>query len=223
MTVGELRATTQDLIGPHNGMRPLSPAIVDEYVLKACYHVFHEVLNWRTRATHTANVVNGTATYDLPATVLNILSVACVDTSGQSTRIRPIPFDDRYKEFEGSLVSSYYVTESVTAGQMALVLLPTPATSVTNGLTVEYRRRPLRLSTFAVSDEFTECDEALHLALCYEAAWLYLSRQGSKSIKDFSSYHQYFDAELMAEKRRNQEEWQQDSIPVVNFQFGGLE
>ena len=223
MIVGELRATTQDLIGPHNGMRPLSAAVIDEYIYKACHQVFHEVLNWRSRATHTANVVEGVETYDIPADVINILSTACVDTAGQTTRIRPIPFDERYKSFEGNVVASYYVTTSATPGVMSIVILPTPTSTVVNGLTVEYRRRPAKLSTFAVGDEFTECDDALHLPLCYEAAWLYLSRQGSKGIKDFAPYHQYFVEELAAEKRRNQEEWQQDLIPVVNFQFGGLE
>ena len=223
VTVGEIRGTVQDLVGPHNGMRPLSAAMIDDHIHKACHTVFHEVLNWRSRATATINLVADDASYDLPADCLNILSVACVDTSGQRTRIRPIPFDERYRDYSGSSVGAYYVTQGSTAALMGLVLLPTPTASVTGGLTVEYRRRPAKLSTFDVGAEFTECDAALHLPLCNEAAWLFLAKQGSKPIKDFAGYHAYFESELANEKRRNQEEWQQDAIPVVNIQFGGLE
>jgi len=197
--------------------------MIDDLVLKVSTTVFHEVLNWRSRASASIDVVEGVETYDLPADVLNILSVACVDTTGQTSRIRPIPFDERYRDYSGSSVGAYYVTGGTTPGLMAVTLLPTPTSTVADGLTVEYRRRPEKLSTFQVGDEFTECDAALHLPICYEVAWLFLTRQGSKPIKDFAGYHQYFMTELADEKRRNQEEWQQDSIPAVNIQFGGLE
>jgi len=226
MTVGEMRGVCQDLIGPHNGLRPLNAATIDEFIYKATHTVFHEVLNWRSRSRVDIDVVADTASYDLPTNFLNMLAVWSYNTSGDGAKLLPIPYDKRYEYAERNAVNTvgvYYIDAGTTPGRPTINLIPTPSASISDGVKVHYRRRPARLSTFAVSDEYTEVDPAMCLPVCYEAAWLYLSRQGSKSIKDFASYHQYFESELAAEKRRNQEEWQQDQIPVVDFQFGGLE
>ena len=223
MTCGEIRATVMDLIGPHNGMRPLSAPIVDELVYKACHSVFHEIRNWRSRADTTANIVAGTASYDLPSDYLVMESVVVADASGEFAQINPIRFDEQHLDWGDSGVVGYYVDQGSTVALAAIVLVPTPATSATNGLKIRYRRRPAKLSTFAsVDTEFTDCDANLHLAICYEAAFLYLSRQGSKGIKDFAGYHEYFQNEVGLEKKRNQETWQTDFIPTINIRFGGL-
>lgn len=224
VTVGELRSTVQDLIGPHNGMRPLSATMIDELVQKAQTHIFHEITNWRSRADTSINVVASTATYDLPTDYLSMISVTLSDGSTFS-QIRPLPFDLQHDEDYYTVTSPRYIVDaSSTAGRAAITLLPTPTTSVTSGLAVRYKRRPTRLSSYAaVTTEVTDIDPNLHLPVAYEAAWLYLSRQGSKSIKDFAGYHQYFLEEVANEKRRSQEEWQQDFIPTIVPTFGGLE
>ncbi len=223
MTIGEMRGTIQDLIGPHNGMRPLNAAMIDDLVHKACHSVFHEVLNWRSRGNSTVNVVSGDATYDLPSDYLTMLSVHIADTNGVLTQIRPIPYADRLLDYSLASPGCYYIALGSAAGVAGIVLLPTPTQSITSGLRIQYRRRPAKLSTFAVTDEFTECDTNLHLPICYEAAFLYLNRPGSKVMKDIVAYHSYFNDEVAIEKRRQQEEWQQDLVPVVDFRFGGLE
>lgn len=218
-----MRATIQDLIGPHNGMRPLSSSIIDDLVNKACHSVFHEVLNWRSRASTSIDVVSGDATYDLPSDWLNMQSVHLADANGVVTQIHPIPYADRLLDYSLASPGCYHIAVGSAAGVAGIVLLPTPTQSITAGLRVQYRRRPAKLSTFSVTDEFTECDVSLHLPLCYEAAFLYLNRPGSKVMKDIVAYHTYFNDEVAIEKRRQQEEWQQDLIPVVDFRFGGLE
>lgn len=226
MTAGEMRGTVQDLIGPHNGMRPLNAATIDEFIFKATHTVFHEVLNWRSRGKATVNIVAGTAAYDLPADFLNMLAVWTYNSSGEGAQLLPIPYDQRYEYSQRHAVDTYgvyFMDVGSTPDLASINLIPTPTTSITGGLKIHYRRRPARLSTFAVSDEYTEVDPAMCLPVCYEAAWLYLGRQGSKAIKEFAAYHDYFRGEVLVEQRRNQEEWQQDQQPGINIRFGGLE
>lgn len=223
MTCGELRAVCMDLIGPHNGMRPLSAPLVDELIYKACHSIYHEIRNWRSRKDATINVVAGTSSYDLPSDFLAMESVVIADAAGNYHRILPIPFDDKHLDYSASSTIAYYMDLGSAPGVAAIVLLPAPTLSVTAGVKVRYKRRPSKLSTFATVDtEFTDIDPVLHLPLAHEAAWLYLSRQGSKAIKDFSAYHQYFQDEVGLEKRRQQETWQHDYVPTIDIQFGHL-
>jgi len=224
VTVGEMRGQIQSLIGPHNGMKTLSAVELDDLVHKACHNVFHVVRNWRTRAETSIDLVAGTAGYDLPSDLLRIESVTVPNLNGSDTvQVRPVPFDDKHLYTGDDCKQGYYLTSSTTPGIAKLVLLPTPASNATDGLEVRYRRRPVKMSTFGVNDEFTEVDTSLHLPLCYEAAFLYLSRQGSKAIKDFASYHQVFVAEVNLERERQQETWAMDASPTISVSFGGLE
>lgn len=224
MTIGELRATAQDIIGPHNGMRPLSASILDEYLYKACTSVFKAIRNWRTRGEANINIVANTASYDLPANVYFVESVVLVNAEGCAERISPIRIDeDKHQEYS-SLAPGYYVGEGSTTALQAVYLLPTPLASVTAGLKVRYRKRPTRLSTYsAVSDEFVDVDPDLHLPICHEAAYLYLQRQGSKAAKDFTGLRVYFQNEVASARERHEETHAADFIPTINVRFGGLE
>lgn len=225
MTVGELRATVQDYIGPNNGQRSLSAALIDELLFKGAAAVYREIVDWRSRKTYTASIVASTASYDMPTDIGRILSVARlgldVDASDAWTQLRPVLIDDSHYDYE-EIGPAYYLEVSSTPGLPKLTLLPTPDTAVTDGLKVRYQKKPARLSTFAVSAEYTEVDEALHLPLAQYAAWLFLSRQGSRQAKDSSPFLAYFNEEVQREKMRLQETWQDDFAPSIIAPFGGL-
>ena len=223
MTCGELRATVQDLVGSHNGIRAMSATMVDEFILKASYSVFKAIRNWRTRGEATSSIVAGTASYDLPAALHRIESVVLMDDSGEYQELSPIPHDSKHLDYENS-GPAYYVTQGSTTALPAVVIVPTPASSIANGLKVRYRKRPTRLSSYsAVTDEYVDCDEDLHLALCHEAAFLYLERQGSKATKDFASYREYFQREVALAQAFHDEERQPDRIPTVRFETRALD
>lgn len=224
MTVQEIRATVQDLIGPHNGLRSLSAPVLDELVLKAAYAVFRNVTSWRTRGETTINIVASTASYDLPSNFLKMETVVMKDgASNDYVQVRPIIFDEKHLYTDGSDQQGYYITAGSTAGLQAVVIVPTPSTSVTSGMMVRYRKKPSKLSALTATDEYNEIDEVLHLPLCHEAAYLYLSRQGSKASKDFMGYREYFQMELANHTRHEDENFQRDFINTIDFRFGGLE
>ena len=222
MTTGELRATVTDLLGPNNGLRPLSAPMVDELLLKAAYSVNKALLNWRTRGETSINVVASDASYDLPANCLFVESVVLVDGDGTATRILPIRIDEEKHQDFTSLTPGYYISAGSTDSLQAVNLLPTPSENVTNGLKVRYRKRPASPNTYAVTAEYDAVDPELHLALCHEAAYLFLERQGSKAAKDFADYRGYFQREIALARQVHDETRQPYFIPTIKADFGGF-
>ena len=102
-------------------------------------------------------------------------------------------------------------------GKTKFTPFPPPTSTTVDGLRVAYLRKPAKLSTLAVTDEIIDFPEFFHLALAYEAAWLYLSRQGVKSYKDFSGYHQYY---LNALSEMNQHFNEENSFDSHGYQMG---
>lgn len=102
---------------------------------------------------HTANIVNGTANYDLPAGFLAPILVRVQDSDSDWTRLKPLS-DVRRLDSDA---------EGYRLRDNDIYIYPEPDADVTDGLEINYIRRPqtvLKLSVAAVSTGNNEFEVA---------------------------------------------------------------
>ena len=194
MTAREIREQVGFLVSQCSDKTVFTASQVNTYVFEAMQHAALEV---RIPTLRTVTTMDYTSTQRyLPTDVLKLLSMEFLN----SGEWEPLPRITREKavEYSGIETGNYWYPDGVETtagadrGKGKIVLFPTPETTVTDGLRASYLRKPTRLSALADTDEVIDFPEFFHLALAYEAAWLFLSRQGVKGFKDFAGYHQFY-------------------------------
>ena len=151
--IGEARYELNDLTAGRE------PAFTDTELLVYVNDGVEQIGQWvyamwpyywiRTAQTssNVQNIVAGQASYDLPADCYGIIGVKLGSSDGDEF-LNPLSLETRINTY----ADGYYLEND------RVVLYATPATSVTNGLTVYYVQRPSRLASLhlnvPVPDEF---------------------------------------------------------------------
>lgn len=224
MTARELREQVGFLVSQCSDKTVFTAAQLNAYAFEAMQHAALQV---RMPTLRTVTTMDFTSTQRyLPVDVLKLLSMEAL-IGGEW---QPLPRISREKAVEYSALETgnYWYPDGVETtagadrGKGKFTLFPTPTTTVTDGLRASYLRKPTKLSTLADTDEIIDFPEFFHLAIAYEAAWLYLSRQGSKGYKDFSGYHQFYTSRIQSLEMHAKEDTAYDTHGYqISAEWGG--
>lgn len=209
MTASQLRQTLQDLAGMALGAPPMSPAIANS-LLDDVFQVVADEIDFQESFSEATIEPAEDNIYPLPADFARMIGLRY-----QGEEVRRV----RTEEFPGQNQGAFYAPwgifrEAPYQGRKRIIV-----SGVGGNLGLLYRRYATPMVELGTNQEIFDVPRELHLPVAYEAAWLYLSRQGSKISKDFSGYHQYFQAEVRRLAQRLNQQWSADSTHRIQAEF----
>ena len=234
MNVLTMRDTVSSLISPHSSTPALNHFFIDNVVFDAMCEMGMECRPSQLRRTVAIDTVANTASYYFPIDLMVPLSVSTLYqaklyrvqkvtkekaleiTAATNSNQSPvwIYYEDGMGDANPNTLSNSGLSPtSGNWGKRIVTFWPTPTTATTGGISIDYLRYPSNMSSLGDTTEIIDIPSAFHYGIACRAAWLFLTRQGSKAIKDISSFAQIWQEAKQRCIQFNAEDYLQDYTP----------
>jgi hypothetical protein len=227
MTVKETRRRINSILASTQGLAPMDQATMNDQYYEAATKAAELVDAPQLKSELLIDIVQGQQDYLMPLDLHQFVDVQYLNTeTGFYEPLKNVELSTLRKDRSDVIVYAHagvYRTAGADYGKRILRLSLAPEADITSGLLVNYKLKPTRLEDLADTDSIIDFPDAIQAIIPFQAAFLWMGWQGSKSNKDSATaYNQYFEAECRRVNALLGDQHQKDVRREISTDWGGM-